>query len=201
MVPGKVNLSPCNFGRYKGEMVYGSMRSEPRHYMEMSGKFHASAALTTRNKTRLPFSRRLDGNQSRSGSFADPAGNRQPLAFSSHRIWPLARKNCKTLFSYKSVYDKITLKIYTEYSSSSSTSCGHAVMPINDTGWSRKYMLLISSKGHLVLPSSDGSPVKACVCVCDFYPSNVMQTFLYNHNYCQVESMSSSSRQQVQKRP
>jgi len=126
MVPGKVSLSPCNSGRYEGEMVYGSTHSEPRHYMEMSGQLQASAALTKRNKTRLPFSRSLGGNQSRSGSFGDPAVNRQPLAISSRRIWPLTRKNCKTLFSYKSVYDKITLKIYTDYSSSS-TSSGHAV--------------------------------------------------------------------------
>ena len=134
--------------------------------MEMSGQLHASAALTKRNKTRLPFSKRLGGTQSRSGSFGDPVGNRQPLAFSLPKIWPLTRKNCKTLLSYKSVYNKITLKIYKDYSSSSSNSSGHAVRPINDTVWPRKCMLLISSKGHLVLPSSDGSLVKACVCVC-----------------------------------
>jgi len=125
MVPGKVSLSSCNSGRYKGEMVYGSTHSEPRHYMEMSRQLQSSTTLTKRNKTRLPFSRRLGGNQSRSGSFGDPAENRQSLAILSHRIWPLTRKNCKTLFSYKSVYDKITLKIYTDYSSS--TSSGHAV--------------------------------------------------------------------------
>jgi hypothetical protein len=141
--------------------------------MEIRGQLYASAALTKRNKTRLPFSRRLGGTQNRSGSFGDPAANHQPLAFSPHRIWPLTRKNCKTLLSYTymSVYDKTTLKIYTDCSSSS----GHAVRP-------RKCVLLISSKGHPVLPSSDRSPVKACVCVCvcvivhvcDFYPSNVI---------------------------
>jgi hypothetical protein len=102
MVPGKVNLSPCMSGRYKGELVYGSTHSEPRHYMEISGQLHASAALTKRNKTRLSFSRRLGGTQSRSGSFGDPAASRQPLAFSPHKIWLLTRKNCKTCLSYKS---------------------------------------------------------------------------------------------------
>jgi hypothetical protein len=143
--------------------------------MQISGQLDASAALTKRNKTRLPLSRRLGGIQSRSGRFGDSAGNRQSPAFSPYKIWPLTRKNCKTLPSYTSVYDKITLKIYMDYSSFS-TSSGHAVRPINDTVWTRKCMLLISSKGHLVVPSSDGSPVKACACVRerDFYPSNVM---------------------------
>ena len=146
----------------------------------MRGQLHVPAALTKQNKTRLPFSRRLGGTQNRSECFGDPAGNRQPLAFSPHKIWPLTRNNCKTLLSYMSVYDKTTLKIYTDCSSS--TSSGHAVRPINDTVWQRKCVLLIPSKSHPVLPSSEWSPVKACVCVCvcvivhvcDFYPSNVM---------------------------
>jgi hypothetical protein len=56
-------------------------------------------------------------------------------------------------------------------------------------------MLLISSKGHLVLPSSDGSPVKACVCARVLAHVTFILLRLCKHFYTAIISFKLSPRQ------
>jgi hypothetical protein len=74
--------------------MYRSTFSWPRHWLEVSGQFHASAALPLGKSPRYPLDRRLGGPQSRSGrrgvvTILASTGTRTPTP-RSFRPYPVA---------------------------------------------------------------------------------------------------------------
>jgi hypothetical protein len=82
--------------------MYRSTFSWPRHYFEVSGQLHASAALHPGKSPRYPFYRKLGGPQSRSGRYGEvkifyPTGTRTPAPhegiISSERFYSIFNVN------------------------------------------------------------------------------------------------------------
>jgi hypothetical protein len=73
--------------RHKGEWMYRSTFSWPRHLLEVSGQLHAPVALSPRKSPQYTLDRRLDGP--RAG--LDDVEKRKCLTLPGLELWPLSR--------------------------------------------------------------------------------------------------------------